>query len=117
MGFASHNAYSHWELGKASPNIRDLDKLAEVFGVTISELLFGEAGEQTPVPSGKVAELETEIKHLKRENMLLQMLAKEKGVEFPKFKGATIMPDFNLFRKNNPRFILWNQGISKRKGL
>lgn len=109
MGFVSHNAYSHWELGKSSPNIRDLDKLAAVFGVTISELLFGESGEQS-APTGKVEELETEIRHLKRENMLLQILAKEKGVEFPKHKGVT-QPEINLYRRSNLKREIAKRGL------
>ena len=111
LGFTSHNAYSHWELGKASPNVRDLDKLAEVFGVTVSELLFGDAGEQK-APTGKIEELEKEISHLKRENMILQVLAKQMGAEFPKSEGVTSLPEnVNLFRPSNPMFAAMQRGL------
>lgn len=111
MGFVSHNAYSHWELGKASPNVRDLDKLAEVFGVTVSELLFGETGEQA-APTGRVEELEKEISHLKRENMLLQVLAKQMGAEFPKSEGVASLPEnINLFRPSNPMHQVMQRGL------
>lgn len=86
LGFKSHNAYSHWEIGKTSPNVRDLEKLSEILDAPVQYILFGGTLQAVAPPdkSTRIEELETEIRHLKRENMLLQVLAREKGVEFPK---------------------------------
>jgi DNA-binding phage protein len=99
---------------KSIPNSATLLKMVEKYnGLDLNILFRGK-------PSEKEAELQKEIEELRRKNEELSRthhamltLVEKQG----KIKGATVMPDFNLFRKKNPRFILWNQGISKRKGL
>lgn len=122
LGFKSHNAYSHWEVGKTSPNVRDLDRLAEILGASVQNILFGDI-DLKPVPGSavevntKIEELETEIRHLKRENMLLQLLAKEKGVEFPKPKAVTFMPKKPTHSGGKiPRYRLFSPARGSRFG-
>ena len=115
LGFKNHTSYSHWENDRNSPSISDLEKIAQVFNVSIEEVILD--GPIKPYKEVIPREFQQRLEFLERENSLLRALVEAKGVELGKNKGATITPDFNLFRKKNPRFILWNQGISKRKGL
>ena len=73
MGFKSHNAYSHWECGKTSPSLRDLDRLAELFGVSVQKMLFSN-------DSMSKHDNSQEIEFLKRENSILRALVESKGV-------------------------------------
>jgi transcriptional regulator with XRE-family HTH domain len=62
LGFASHNAYNHWEKGKSAPSVRDLDRIANVFGVSVAELLFGDGAPVYTTPdAGEVEMCSTKV--------------------------------------------------------
>lgn len=96
LGFKSHNAYSHWEIGKTSPNVRDLDKIAEVLGVTVYQLLFLGAEMPQEEVQYKKEDVEKDLEYIKRENALLRALIESKGVTLPKFDASKLLPFDNL---------------------
>jgi len=93
LGYPTHNAYNQWEKGKSAPSVRDLDKIADAFGVTVMELLFGEGApvHMTALPN-ELEVLQKENQHLKDKIAYLELLAEAKGVVFPKNKGVTDSP-------------------------
>lgn len=101
LGFKSHNAYSHWEIGKTSPNVRDLEKLSEILGASVYEILFGEKVPTVALDrSPKLEELEKEIHFLRRENQLLQSFLREKGVDLGKYNPSELLQVGRIFRGN-----------------
>ncbi len=57
--FVSDKAVSKWERGASLPDIALLEPLAQVLGVTVTELLRGERMGETPLEKGEVEELVT----------------------------------------------------------
>lgn len=111
LGFKSHNAYNLWENGKTSPSVRDLERIASVFGVSVIELLF-DTIQQKPVQADR--EIFQEVEFLRRENFILKSFLKEKGVDLGKYKGVVNSPklydvfgDFSaLLHRNNAAVCL-----------
>ncbi len=62
--FISNKAVSKWERGQSLPDISLLEPLAEILGVTVTELLRGERQGTEPLDSREVEELVTAAAHL-----------------------------------------------------
>lgn len=65
--FVSNKAVSKWERGLSLPDISLLTPLAEILGVTVTELLKGERLGETPLDKGEVDALVTAAAHLSEE--------------------------------------------------
>lgn len=103
--------------GKSNPQYETVERILDAFPELSAEWLMRGRGEMfiTERDLATVSELQEKLQEKDSIIIGLKYLAKDSLV---KTKGAAVMPAFtNLFRKKNPRFILWNQGISKRKGL
>jgi len=99
LGFKTHNGYTLWEKGKTAPSVRDLDMIADVFGISIPELLFNtqpfKPSEKEIVPK----DIQQRLEFLERENSILKSFLREKGVDLGKVKGVTNSPELDVIRR------------------
>lgn len=64
LGFKNHTGYAHWEGDRNSPSLLDLERIAEVFGVTIFDVLT--------IAKNPDMEVEAKIELLEKENVELR---------------------------------------------
>jgi transcriptional regulator with XRE-family HTH domain len=84
LGFKTHTSYAHWETGRSSPSIGDLERIEQVLQISAQELLFGKSD-----ASASNREMIMRLEHLERENELLRAVLVDKGVKLGKLDGVT----------------------------
>lgn len=106
LGFKTHTSYSHWESGRNSPSVSDLERIASAFGVTVKKLLFGEDETQA---QKEYERIKMKMDFLERENNLYRAVLEKDGLKLGKYEGKAMLPKVELYRIGNPKRVLFTQ--------